>query len=297
MITTTSRLRTVLAASSMLIVGGILLAGCASATEQNQAASTTQPSTDQQMPQTPAGVSGLIAYSEDGLLQVQGDDEQTAVRYTNDTTVTKTVSVDAATIVVGDCVTIVTDEDGTTATSVTVSDAAEDGTCSLGFGGGFPGGDGEAPTGGEGDGERQDGAPSGMPTDAPEGAGGAEGTPGGFGQFISGAVTAVDEGALTVESTGFGDDAETTTTDVTVSDDTAVTGTVAATTADIATGLCVTARGEADDAGGYDATSLALSDPDDDGECGTGLGGGFPGGGNGFLGTDGTSGDDTEDSE
>ena len=77
---------------------------------------------------------------------------------------------------------------------------------------------------------------------------------------------------------GFGDDAETTTSDVTITAETTATGTVAATTADIATGLCVTAAGEADDAGGYDATSLALSDADENGECSTGFGG-FPGGG------------------
>lgn len=274
------RLSGALIASTMLVLGGVALAGCASASATPEPTSTT-PSSDaqRQAPQTPSGVSGLIAYAEDSLLQVQGSDAQTAVRYTDATTVTKTVSVEASAIAVGSCVTIVTDDDGTTAMSVTVTDAADDGACNLGMGlgGGFPGGgdDAQAPP--------EDGArPSGMPTDAPDGSSDAQGRPaggmGGFGDFVTGAVTAIGDGTLTVESTGFGEDAETTSTDVSFGADTTITGTVAATTADIATGLCVTARGEADDAGGYDATSLALSDADQDGECSAVIGG-FPGGG------------------
>ncbi len=302
--TTSTRARAFGAASSLLVIGVLVLAGCSAAADDTETASTEQSSTEQQpTQQTPNGVSGLIAYSEDGLLQVQGSDEQTAVRYTDDTTVTKTVTVDASTIAVGDCVTIVTDEDGTSATSVTVSDAADDGTCSTGFGGGGfgdsegPGGDGEMPSG-DSAGERPDGAPTDMPTDAPEGAADAQGGgQGGFGQFVNGAVTAVADGTVTVESTGFGEDAETTSTEVALTSETTVTGTVDATTADIATGLCVTAVGEADDAGGYDATSLALSDADEDGECSTGfggMGGGFPGG---DRADGGAAGSDTEDGE
>lgn len=270
------RLRTLLVASSMIVAGGMLLAGCASTSEEpEETTSTEQPSGDEQTAESPAGVSGLIAYAEDGVLQVQSSDEQTTVRYTEETTVTKTVTVDASTIAVGDCVVVVTDEEGTSATSVTVSDAAEDGTCSggLGGGGGFPGGgDGEMPSG---DGERPEGAPTDMPSGAPDG---GEGQGGGFGQFVSGPVTAVADGSITVESTGFGEDAETTSTEVALTEETTVTGTVDGSTSDIATGLCVTAMGEADDAGGYDATSLALSDADENGECSAGLGG-MPGGG------------------
>jgi len=282
-LTTSSRLRSFVLASSLLLTGSVVLAGCASASADPEPASTEQATTDaEQAARTPSGVSGLIASADDGLLQVQGSDSQTAVRYTDATTVTKSVTIDASTIAVGSCVMIVTDEDGTTATSVTVTDAADDGTCSLGGGGGFPvGDDAETPA----DGERPEGMPTDMPSDAPdgqgEGSGGdTQGGPGGrgFGGFTAGMVTAVADGVLTVESTGFGDDAETTTSDVTLTAETTATGTEAATTADIATGLCVTAAGEADDAGGYDATSLALSDADENGECSTGFGG-FPGGG------------------
>lgn len=280
------RLRSSLVAGASLLVAGLALAGCASASATPEPSSTAD-STDAgaAQPQTPSGVSGLIAYAEDGLLQVQSSDEQTAVRYTDSTTVTKQVSVDVSTIAVGSCVMIVTGDDETTATSITVSDAADDGTCSVGGGGGFPGGGGDSsgqmPSG---DGARPSGMPtdmpSDMPTDAPDGSSDAQGGPGGmsggFGNVVSGAVTAVGDGTLTVESTGFGDDAQTTSADVTVTSDTTATGTAAATTADIATGLCVTAMGEADDAGGYDATSLALSDPDSNGDCNSGFGG-FPG--------------------
>ncbi|MFK4760358.1 hypothetical protein ACI3KS_05425 [Microbacterium sp. ZW T5_45] len=279
-LSTSSRLRSLVLASSLLLTGGMLLAGCAAANADPEPTSTEQSTTDAaQTPRTPSGVSGLIASAEDGLLQVQSSDAQTAVRYTDETTVTKSVTIDTSTITVGSCVTAITDEDGTTARSITVTDAADDGTCSLGGGGGFPGGDSAGmPT----DGERPEAMPTDMPSGAPDGSADAEGFPGGegggFGGFTSGTVTAVADGVLTVESTGFGDDAETTTTDITVTADTTATGTVAATTADIATGLCVTAAGEADDAGGYDATSLSLSDADENGECSTGFGG-FPGGG------------------
>lgn len=286
--TTRSRLRTIATASALLVVSGLALAGCAAAAADPEPSSTEQSTDADRSPRTPSGVSGLIAYAEDGMLQVQSSDEQTAVRYTDDTTVTRSVAIDATTIAVGDCVMISTDEAGTSATSVTVTDAAEDGSCSLGMGGGFPGGDGtgEMPSGA--DGERPEGMPTDMPTDAPDGAGGQGDR--GFGSFVTGAVTAVGDGTLTVESTGFGDDAETTSTDVALTTETEVTGTIAGTIADIATGLCVTAAGEADDAGGYDATSLALSDADENGECSTGLGGGFPGGG--FPGSDDAGGDE-----
>ncbi|UJP11290.1 hypothetical protein L2X99_07130 [Microbacterium sp. KUDC0406] len=166
-----------------------------------------------------------------------------------------------------------TDEDAKTATTVTVTEASDDGTC--GMGGGFPGGGG-MPS----DGERPEGMPTDMPTDMPserpsDMPSGGPGGRGGFGSMVSGAVTAVSDSAITVDAVAFGEDAKTTSTEVALSADTTITGTAAATTADVKTGLCVTAMGEADDAGGYDATSLALSDPDSSGEC-TGA---FPGGG------------------
>lgn len=268
-----SRFRTVLAASSLLIAGGLLLAGCSSADAADSSKTDQSPSSDagaQPDQQAQRGVSGLIAAADDGLLQVQGTNEQTSVRYTDDTTVTKRVTIDASSISVGDCVMIMTDadSDAKTATTVTVTDAADDGTC--GMGGGFPGG------GRPSDGERPEGMPTSMPSDRPtdmptDGTGG----PGGFGSMVSGAVTAASATSITVDAVSFGEEQKTTSTEVALTADTTITGTAAASTADVKTGLCVMATGEADDAGGYDATALALSDPDDSGQCSSG----FPGGG------------------
>ncbi|MFE6733942.1 hypothetical protein [Microbacterium sp. NPDC057650] len=267
---TASRLRTALVASSLLVAGGLLLAGCssadASADSSKGGGSSSNAGQQQRQQQSPRGVSGLIASADDGLLQVQSTNEQTSVRYSDDTTVTTRVTVDASSIAVGDCVMIMTDadSDAKTATSVTVTEASDDGTCGMG---GFPGG---APSG-----ERPEGMPTDIPKDRPtdmptDGPGGR----GGFGSMVSGAVTGVSASKVTVDAVSFGEDQKTTSTEVALNADTTITGTAAATTADIKTGLCVMATGKADDAGGYDATALALSDPDDSGQCS----GGFPGG-------------------
>ncbi len=238
------------------------------------------------------GVTGEIAAVSDSVLQVQGDDGQTAVSWDDSTTITQTVTAALSDVTVGSCVVAVgAGDDGTAATSVTISTAV-DGECTGGFGGGAGGGapggggagGGEMPEGGgmpsgapdgqaPGDGEQ----PSGMPTDLPDGASG-----GGFGgmqSFIWGLVTAVDGSTITVESAGFGDDAETTTATVTVDDATTYTTTADADATAIAVGRCVVAQGESDDSGKVAATSLALSDAGEDG-CSTGFGGrgGMPGG-------------------
>lgn len=268
----------------MLLAGGavslLVLAGCSAATTP-EAATTAPARQGSGGDQQGRGVSGLIASAQDGLLQVQGDGEQTAVRYTADTTVRKTAATDATAIAVGDCIVASTPEDAGTATTITVTAAADDGTCTTGLGGGPDVG---MPTD----------APSGMPTDAPSGGPQGGGVPsgapggvaptggpggqGGFGTFTIGAVTAVSGSTITVETTDR--DGGTSTADVVVGSATTVTATVDATAADIAVGLCVTAMGTADDSGGYDATALTLSDPDDNGDCTSGPGGfgGRPGG-------------------
>ncbi|HWV48317.1 MAG TPA: hypothetical protein VN035_02575 [Microbacterium sp.] len=278
-----ARLRAALLLPGALVAAGILLAGCAATTAADASSdrTTTEGADAADAPaqeRTPSGVTGLIASAESGLLQVQTDDEQTAVRYADDTSVTRTVSTDGSAIAVGDCVRVVPDEEGTTATTISITAAAEDGTCT-GFGDEMPG-DGERPIGDDSDGEMPGGEPTDAPTAAPadgersEGTDDSGGAPTGFGDIIAGTVTAASDGSLTIEPTG--DDADT--SEIAYSADTVVTTTVDATAADVATGLCVTATGEADDAGGYDAESLVLSDPDESGECATGRGG-FPGGG------------------
>lgn len=274
-----SRLPLVALVAAAGLFGLTACAGAAATTTSDDTATETgtaeQPPTDAGQAR---GVSGLVAAASDGLLQVQstssdGESEQTAVTYTSETTVTSEITGSLADVAVGSCVTITTgtDEDAV-ATTVRIT-AAVDGACTTAFGGGGMGGapDGErpegapdgAPTGAPTDGERPEGAPTG----APEGMGG-----GGFGGMTAGLVTAVDGTTITVESTG-PEDEDATTTTVTVDDATTYTTTVDADASALAAGVCVTAQGEADESGGFAATSLAVSAAVD-GACSTGFGGG-----------------------
>lgn len=277
-------------AAALLVLAGC--SGTAAATNATPQATAGAGQNGQNDQSGRGGVSGLIAYAQDQLLQVQGDSEQTAVRYTSDTTVRKTTTVEASTIKVGDCVVAMTAQDADAATTITVTAAAADGTCSTGFGGGMGGGQGGsqggmpsgAPSGAPGDGQGSGSGGAGMPSGAPNGVAptGGPGGQGGFGQFTAGAVTAVSGSTLTVKTTA--QDGSSSTADVTIGSDTTVSATVDAALSDIKVGLCVTAMGTADDKGGYDATSLTLSDPSSDGTCSTRGFGGRPDGQNGQSG-------------
>ncbi|MEU2198951.1 hypothetical protein [Isoptericola sp. NPDC019482] len=239
------------------------------------------------------GVSGEVAAVDGTTAQVQGSDSQTAVTWTDDTTITVTVDGTLDDVAVGSCVVATSgatpgddgataDEDAAAAT-VAVSEPT-DGECAGGFGGGVPG---------DGDGQRPEGAPSdmpsGMPTDMPSGmptdmpSGGPGGGRGGFGGLTSGKVTAVDGSTVTVSATS--SDGESTEETVTVDDATVYTVQQDGSADDVAVGQCVTARGEEDDGGAVTATSLTVSSPGDDG-CSTGFGGrgGFPGSASGGQG-------------
>ncbi|WP_084129925.1 hypothetical protein [Demequina sp. NBRC 110055] len=266
----------------------VLLAGCSTSDESEATASAETDIATSAAPEPPAsdqangfqrgGVSGEIAYVADGTAQVQDDSSQTAVRFTDDTTVTTEVEIALTDFAEGQCVVVLLGDDDA-ATSVSVSEPDEDGTCATGFGGMG----GERPTGDMPEGMERptDGdIPSDMPTAMPEGMEAPEeGTapqgqmPGGFAGLVTGTVSAVSDGALTV------DDEDGEPTEVSVADDATVTGTEVADTEAIEVGLCMTAMGEADSSGGYDATSIALSAATAEG-CTTGLGGrgGFGGG-------------------
>ncbi|WP_165310920.1 hypothetical protein [Microbacterium protaetiae] len=299
-----NRRRPVVAAA---VAGGaavlLALAGCSS-TAAGAADASASPAAAAgggqpgQNAQDRGGVSGLIAAIQDGVLQVQGDDEQTAVRYTDDTSIQRTRTVTASDIAVGDCVLAVTGPDSDAATTITVTAASDDGSCTSGFGGGGFGGGGARPTGAPtgmpqdgsrgtmGSGMPQDGtAPSGAPTPGQSGAGG-------FGQFTSGEVTAVSADSLTVKTTS--QNGSSSSEKVSLSAETTVTATKDASSSDIAEGLCVRATGTADDKGGYDATALVLSDASSDGTCTTGAGFGGRGQrpGSGGPGSDAESSDD-----
>jgi hypothetical protein len=275
---TRSRSLLVLPAAAAVLT---LLVACS-----DDAAQTAEPAADQQAGEMPGGggTTGEIAAVSDLLMQVQGDDGQTAVSWDDSTTITQTVAGTLADVTAGVCVVAITgSDDATAATSIAIT-AATDGECTSGFGGGgFGGGDGSGdgerpsgmPTGGAGeDGEAPSGdMPSGMPTGGTDGAGGGAD----FGGMTSGLVTAVDGSTITVETTD--QDGTTTSETVTVDDSTTYTTTVDADSSAIAVGLCVTAQGESDDSGQVAATSLALSEAGDEG-CSTGFGGqgGFGGG-------------------
>lgn len=292
---TRSRALLALPASAALLA---LLVACSDdAAQTAPEVSTTQaPAGDQQADEMPGGggTSGEIAAVSDLLMQVQGDDGQTAVSWDAGTTITQSVAGTLADVTVGSCVVTVGasgDDSTAAATSVTVT-AATDGECSGGFGGGAGGGMPGGSGGGSGDGERPSGMPSGAPDGAmPEGGELPDGAPtgqpdgdgggGGFGTVTAGLVTAVDGSTITVQQ--IGEDSSTTGT-VTVDGSTTYTTTVTADSSAIAVGLCVTAIGEADSSGQVAATSLALSEAGDSG-CSTGFGGGMPGGGRGGAGS------------
>ncbi|MFC7765513.1 hypothetical protein [Leucobacter soli] len=83
-------------------------------------------------------MSGSIAVVQDGLLQVQDSDSQTAVAYDDDTTITQQVSASLADVATGVCITGVSDVSGgegsEALTTVMITDAVG-GECSPGFGG------------------------------------------------------------------------------------------------------------------------------------------------------------------
>ncbi|MDF1489227.1 DUF5666 domain-containing protein [Tessaracoccus caeni] len=229
------------------------------------------------------GTFGLIADVQDSTMQVQGDDGQTAVTWTDDTAFTQQTAGSLDDIAVGSCVSGrgETSDDGTvSATQLTVTEPV-DGECQS-FGMGRQGG-GNPPQGMPEGGERPEGAPSGMPsdmpTDLPSGAPSdlPSGGPGGGmtgGAFLSGAVTAIDGETITVESTVPGEDTPLTTT-VAISTDITIATTSEASASDVATGLCASAQGETDDTGAVTASSVRLSEPVD-GECSFGgMGGGL----------------------
>jgi len=290
-------IRPSMAGAAVLLV---LLAGCSADTSSNDASSEPATSAsasaeaaapsadgqggDQAGAQARGGLTGEIAFVSDGLLQVQDGNLQTAVRYTDDTTMTQQIGLALSDIEVGACVFGFVDEDSV-ASQLTVSEPV-DGECSTGFAGGertagdAPGGaaPGADVVGGAAPGA--DTLPSGAPeADAsaapPEGVDGTTRT-GTSGSLVSGTVTQVGTDGISVE------DADGASTEVSLGADSIVTGTGAATADDLEVGLCATARGEADDAGGYDASALKLSTPGDDGcvtqaSAATGRGAGGPG--------------------
>ncbi|AEE45004.1 hypothetical protein [Cellulomonas fimi] len=276
-------------------VGLVLaLAGCAGSTAQPAATDdATASDAPAQRSEDRGRVVGEIATVGDALLQVRGTDEQTAVTWSDATTITQTVAATLADVTVGVCVVAVAAPSSSTgadasddasdapveATSVTVSAAQDDGTCTTAGGPGGGGAPGDLPGGAPTD------LPSGVPTDGPA-AGGErpDGAPQvrAFGAGVGGQVTAVSGSTLSVRVTA----ADGTTSDrqVVVSDATTYQRTAAADASALVAGRCATVRGEADDSGEVAATAIQVTDPTDDG-CTSGFAVRGPGGAPGQGGT------------
>lgn len=254
---------------ALATVGLMALSGCGSSSDtttsqQGQGYAQRQdPGTGGGMP----GASGEIAAVDGSTLQVQGSDTQTAVTYTDQTTISQQVSAVLADVAVGSCV-MVTPADGSepseTAVAAGTVQIAEktDGACA--GGGGFGGR------------QRPEGRPSDMPEGLPSGGPGGMGGMGGMG--TSGEVTAVSDNGFTVAATAR-DSEETTSVSVTVGSETTYTTTETATKSALTIGRCVLATGETDDTGAVTAERISVSDPVD-GECAPGFMGrvGTPGG-------------------
>ncbi|MBO9555438.1 hypothetical protein [Cellulomonas sp.] len=311
------RTATALALPALATVGVLLLAACSSGGGSGTTAQQDDGESAQQAPQMTGrqggGTSGEIVAIDGTVLQLRSSDSQTAVTWTDTTTVTRTVAAALADVTVGSCVSTTTAptgddaqaDDSGPASTVRITAAADDGTCGFGGLGGGPGGDRPDFSGGEGSpggpqGTRPTDLPDGAPTDFPSG---APAFMGGSGGFSSGKVTAVDGSTITIEQTRpqppsqdgstsspSSDDTTTSTVTVTVDASTTYTKDAVADTSAIAVGLCAVARGEADDSGKVTATALMLSDKGADG-CTSGfmMRGTRPGG-TGGSGTDQTQG-------
>ncbi|QDP95044.1 hypothetical protein FOE78_03150 [Microlunatus elymi] len=235
------------------------------------------------------GVSGLIADLNGKTLQVQSESSQTSVTYTGKTKISKTTSATAADLAKGLCATVRSDggsgsqslPSSMTASSVTLT-AADNGSCSAGFGG-------------MGSGDRPNGAPSGMPSGRP-GQGSGQGRPGGFpsgrpsgmpsgaagrmGTIAGGKITQVDGSTFVIRAHQRASSSSSTTSDVTVTlgKDTDLTITKTAGASAVKKNECVSAFGKSDDTGAVTATTMTLS-ASKNGQCTISFGGfgGMPG--------------------
>ena len=220
------------------------------------------------------GANGEVVALDGSTAQVRSESTgQVAVSWEDDTVFTATVDGSFDDIEVGDCVVAreVKEESGEPAESVEVTEPV-DGSC---VASGGPGrrmasaeGRPRSPSGGEG--ERPEGAPSGMP--------GMGGERPGLGAMVIGEVTSVEPGSLTIEAVSLavpptGGKQETSpateTRTVAVDGGTAITTTADADADAVAVGVCVRATGETDDVGAVAAATITVSDPID-GTCGMG---------------------------
>jgi hypothetical protein len=208
------------------------------------------------------GASGEVAQVSGRTMQVQSQlAGQVAVTWTSKTTFTQQVSASLSDVATGDCVIVGTSSDTTTGSPVAAATVriteAVDGSCTPQGGAGRPG---TAPTG------RPTDLPSDRPTNFPSGG------PGGGGGGTFGEVTAVSKDGFSVGSVVPGaSSAETTEVSVSVGADTTFTTTAEATAKAVQVGMCVDARGAADNTGAVTADTVSVS-PKVEGQCGVTFG-------------------------
>ncbi|WP_372593608.1 hypothetical protein [Actinotalea sp.] len=278
--------RSGLALGASVAVLGLVLAGCSgedSTSEQTvtaapeASAATASPSPGAGDEPGGTAVSGLIASITDSVAQVQSTGAQTAVTWTDETTVLVTSASDLSAVTVGSCVMVLAsaadDTTETLASTVVVSDPV-DGECVAGAGlASGPGAPGASGAAGEDGASRPTDRPSDQtseqPTDQPTDAAGGQGAGGpgsgaAGGSAVTGQVTAVDSSTITITTTDR-DGAESEAS-VTVGADTTYQQTVSAGTEQIAVGWCATARGTTDDRGGLTAETMTLTESVD-GAC------------------------------
>ena len=209
------------------------------------------------------GVSGLIVALSGKTIQVRTTAGQSAVSFTDKTTVTEQQKAAVSDAKAGLCATVRSSDTASgqstpsttiTASSVNLSDQV-DGSCRGGFGGGFGR-------------NRPQGAPSGMPSGVPSGVMPSGAPGGGFGG-ASGVITAVTGSAMTIQETR-GTETKTTVT-VNLTGQTTYTRQAKTTTKAIATGKCVLATGKSDSTGALAATAVRLTTPVN-GQCMAGFG-------------------------
>jgi hypothetical protein len=244
------------------------------------ASATTQPADGQAAGNGPAA-SGLIAAVTATNAQVQNPTTgQVTVGWTASTTFSKTATVAASAVAVGDCVTAVGGAAGGTptaftATTVTLSTPVN-GRCAGGAAGGFRG--------------TRPGATGGGATPRPNrtmpAGAGRLGTAFGTVTSVSGSTFVVADQARARGANATASPAPTTTTSpapttmttVTIGPNTTVQQTSAATASAVVVGQCLTALGKADDTGAVTATAISIT-PEGKQGCTTGFGAGRFGGG------------------
>ncbi len=229
------------------------------------------------------GASGSVAAITGSSMEVQNQQTgQVTVSWTSSTTFSKTVTLSAANVAAGDCVTVTgsTSTGTLVANNVTVSKSTSSGSCTGNFGAGRPGGGSGFPGGTRPNGGSRPSIPSGS---APRGASGFS--------FASGKVTSITPSSMVIygiSSSGFGGSRSTqgstpptsipsTNVKIELQSSTTYSETQSTAASSLAVGDCVSAVGSTDSTGAVSARTVRITSTGGQ-TCSSGFGG-FAGGG------------------